>query len=142
MTADDVSPSALTIENRLAAATVSAQDVADRTNAVERYIAALNDADLDALASLFAEDALVLDPLGSPPIRGVDAVLAFFAHGPFLHRIEARLDGPVRFAGNAAAFAFTAHSDGKEMHIIDVFDFNDQGQIEKMVAYWSSANTT
>ncbi|WP_372574187.1 nuclear transport factor 2 family protein [Ruegeria jejuensis] len=132
----------LTIEARLGAASVSPADVAHRTRVVERYIAALNRADLDAVVELFAADTLALDPLGTPPIRGRDALRDFFANGPFLHRIKAALDGPVRVAGNAAAFAFTAQSDGKVMHIIDVFDFDDQGKIEKMVAYWSSANTS
>ncbi|TMV03357.1 steroid delta-isomerase [Ruegeria sediminis] len=131
-----------TIENRLGAAAVSDATVAHRTGVVRSYIAALNAANLDAVAAVFSDDAVLLDPLGADPVAGLPAIRAFFANGPFLHPIDAALDGEVRVAGNAAAFAFTAHSDGKTMRIIDVFEFDENGKVSRMVAYWSGANVS
>ncbi|SLN66903.1 Steroid Delta-isomerase [Roseovarius albus] len=83
---------------------------------------------------------VALDPVGTKRIDGRAALLEFFKNGPFTRSIHAELEGQVRLAGNSAAFAFIAHSDGKEMHIIDVFEFDEHNQIAKLLAYWSNAN--
>ncbi len=131
-----------TIDQRLATGALSIEVVRARQSVVERYLEALNAADLDAVCSVFAPDAVVIDPIGTEPIHGVEDIRAFFQGGPFLHPINAELQGEVCVAGNAAAFAFFAKSDGKAMHIIDVFEFDEAGLVCKMIAYWSSANVT
>lgn len=83
---------------------------------------------------------IAFDPVGTQRIDGHSALLGFFKNGPFTHSIRAELDGQVRLAGNTAAFAFVAHSDSKEMHIIDVFEFDEDNKVAKLVAYWSNAN--
>lgn len=132
--------SAESIKNRLQSASISETTVEARTAAVKRYIEALNTADLQTIAALYAEDAVVDDPLGSPRRVGHEAIVDFYRTGPFSHKIEAELDGPVRVAGDSAAFAFTAYSDGLKMQIIDVMVFNSENRIVKMTAYWSEAN--
>ncbi len=103
------------IEERLDKALVSDSVIAHRTAVVERYLEGLNEANLEKVAGLFAENAVILDPLGGQTFTGMDEVRGFYANGPFLHPIRSSLDGQVRVAGNSAAFAFTAFSDSKKM---------------------------
>lgn len=140
--ATPVSVAAATIDERLARTAVSPEVVAQRTMVIKDYIKGQNTADADLVAGLFAEDAVVIDPLGGTPIVGRDAIKSFYINGPFLKPIKSELDGQVRVAGNSAAFAFNAVSDGKLMHIIDVMEFNEAGKITKMTAYWSNANVS
>ena len=72
---------------------------------VHRYIAALNAGDLDAIVALYADDATVEDPVGSPPHQGHAAIRAFYAKSLAI-KLDVALEGPVRAAANEAAFAF------------------------------------
>ena len=111
--------------------------------AVEDYIGSYNRADLDGVCAVFAEDAVVEDPVGTPPRVGQPALREFFAVG-----IEAgarlTLDGPVRCATDHAAFAFHVDLawDGKatRIDVIDVFTFDAQGKVAGMKAYFGPAN--
>jgi steroid Delta-isomerase len=111
--------------------------------AVEAYIGSYNRADLDGVCAVFAEDAVVEDPVGTPPRVGQAALREFFAVG-----IDAgarlTLDGPVRCADGHAAFAFHVdlHWDGRSTRIdvIDVFSFDAQGKVVNMKAYFGPAN--
>jgi steroid Delta-isomerase len=112
--------------------------------AVEAYIASYNRADLDGLCAVFAEDAVVEDPVGTPLQAGQAALREFFAVGM---KAGARLtlDGPVRCAHGHAAFAFHVdlHWDGRatRIDVIDVFTFDAQGKVVSMKAYFGLANT-
>lgn len=108
------------------------------------YIDAYNAKDLDGIIALFAPDAVVVDPVGTPPKTGHDELRAFFAVG-----IEAgarlTLDGPVRAGAGHAVFPFHVDLqwDGQVMRIdvIDVFRFNDAGLIAEMTAYFGPENS-
>lgn len=100
------------INDRLSSASLSDEAIEARTAQVNRYIEAQNNADLPVIAELFAEDGVVDDPLGSPPRVGREAIVEFFRTGPFSKKIESKLDDRIHVAGDFAAFAFTAHSDG------------------------------
>jgi steroid delta-isomerase len=56
----------------------SAQDI---EHCYERYVAAWSRHDVDAVVALFASDAVVHDPVDSPPLEGVDKIREFFAQG-------------------------------------------------------------
>jgi steroid delta-isomerase len=115
----------------------------EMTAAVHAYVAAFEQGDPAAARDLFAADGTVEDPVGSPPHRGHDAIEAFYAQtmatGAKLH-----LDGPIRVAGNAAAFAFSARLtiDGAphRIDVIDVFEFDGAGKVASMRAYFGPAN--
>lgn len=108
---------------------------------VRAYVAAFEAGDAVAAAALFADDATVEDPYGSAPMRGRDAIAAFYARA-MQGSAKLALTGPVRVAGDAAAFAFTATvaAGGIEIDIIDVFRFNAARKIVSMQAFWSPAN--
>ncbi len=133
---------AATISDRLQSARVDDKVIAARVETVQKYIASLNTADIDQIVSLFSDNAVAIDPLGSTPVVGIAKIRDFYMKGPFLHSIRAKLDGEVRVSGNSAAFAFIAFSGGKKMQIIDVFEFNNEGEIVKMMAYWSHQNVS
>lgn len=110
---------------------------------VHRYIAALNAADLDAIAALYAEDASVEDPIGSPPHLGRAAIRNFYA-ASLRCKLQVTLEGPIRAAANEAAFAFCVrlHWQGQDMEIrpIDIFRFNEAGEITSMRAIFGAEN--
>ncbi|AYJ87069.1 steroid delta-isomerase [Sphingomonas paeninsulae] len=113
------------------------------TAAVHAYVAAFDRADPSAVRDLFAANATVEDPVGSPPHVGHDAIYGFYAKsmetGAKLH-----LEGPVRIAGNSAAFAFSVklaiNDSPMQIDVIDVFEFNDAGKVVSMRAYFGPGN--
>ncbi len=113
------------------------------TETVSAYVAAFERGDAEAVAQLYALDAIVRDPVDATPIQGKDAILAFYqtsmATGATLS-----LSGPVRTAANVAAFAFSVHltlphGEGR-IDVIDTFEFNPDGLIKQMTAYWGPNN--
>ena len=107
------------------------------------YCAAWKKGDLDALVYLFAKDAIVEDPVGSPKIEGHQALRK--AWGDFLGKISFQLEGSVRVAGNVGAAAFTVKLPAMEppvmLESIDVMHFDDNGKITSMQGIWSEFNS-
>lgn len=111
--------------------------------AVHEYLRALNAADLEAVVALYADDAVVEDPVGSEPKLGLAAIRAFYA-GSVALKLEVALEGEIRVAASEAAFAFSVSlvMQGKRTTIrpIDVFRFNECGRIVSMRAFFGAAN--
>ncbi len=110
-----------------------------KVTAVETYMKALNDADMSLIEALYANDATVEDPYGTEAKVGIEAIKEFYAQG-FAAGLKAELTGPVRVAGDSAAFPFNVLFAGNVMEVIDVFQFNDNDEVISMKAYWSEAN--
>lgn len=110
---------------------------------VHEYLRALNAGDLEAIVALYADDATVEDPVGSAPVAGREAIRAFYARSLTMS-LDARLEGPVRVAGNECAFAFSAAltHQGRRMTIrpIDTFRFDAAGRITQMRAFFGPGN--
>lgn len=111
--------------------------------AVDAYVGSYNRGDLDGVCAVFAENAVVEDPVGTPPRVGHAALREFFAVG-IAAGARLTLDGPVRCAEGHAAFAFHVDLawDGKatRIDVIDVFAFDAQGKVSSMKAYFGTAN--
>lgn len=118
--------------------------IEQREAVVLNYVKALNTKDISIIKAMYAKNATVSDPLGTAPKVGLDAVIKFYAEGAFNKeaQLSAELTGPVRVAGNSAAFAFNVFFNGMKLDVVDVFEFNDEGKVEVMKAYWSTANIT
>jgi steroid Delta-isomerase len=115
----------------------------DAAKAVNTYLEALPNGDVETIVGLYAHDAHIEDPVGSPRVEGHDAIRAFY--GRSIQAISgARLLGPIRVAGQEVAFPFeiTMQYNGQMlvMDIIDTFRFDTQGRIVEMRAFWSEAN--
>lgn len=111
--------------------------------AVHAYIDAFANEDSDAIMQLYAADATVEDPVGAPLRRGIEAVRDFYRMSVGTHA-KLTLDGPVRTTGSIAAFAFSVHVtlDGTpcRIDVIDTFDFDSNGKIAAMKAFWGPQN--
>lgn len=111
--------------------------------AVKTYVEAFDKADPEMVVGLFAPDATVEDPVGTPPHVGHEAIRAFYAAsmqtGAKLH-----LDGPVRVAGDTAAFAFHVGfaKPGMRVDVIDLFRFGADGKVVSMKAFFGPTNMT
>ncbi len=114
-----------------------------KINAVEAYIAAYGAGDLDGVVAVFADDAIVEDPVGSKPLVGKEAIRAFMAVGIGMGA-RLSLQGPVRCAGDYAAFPFevTLAIEGRKtrIEVIDVFAFDTAGKVREMRAFFGPDN--
>lgn len=110
---------------------------------VEAYVAAFETGDAEAVARLYAADAVVRDPVDAKPVVGRDAILAFY-QASMATGAKLSLDGPVRTASSIAAFAFSVHltlpNGPYRIDVIDTFEFNPDGLIQQMTAYWGPNN--
>jgi steroid delta-isomerase len=127
--------------------------------AVQAYFSLFNAQDAQGIADLYAENARVTDPVGTPPKEGKAAILAFYKMAV---KNGARLTqtGSTRIAGNSAAFAFTVSvgglsnvdadvavavdlpKGGMTIDVIDTFTFDQDGKVTEMKAYWGPGNIT
>ena len=116
---------------------------ADKIKAVEAYIAAYGCGDLDGVVAVFAEHATVEDPVGSPLLVGKAAIRDFMAVGIAMGA-KLTLEGPIRCAGDFAAFPFVVTLDiegrATRIEVIDVFRFDADGKVAEMRAFFGPEN--
>jgi steroid delta-isomerase len=118
-------------------------NAADMVRAVETYVAAFDACDPEMVVGLFAENATVEDPVGTPPHVGHDAIRAFYT-ASMQGKPKLNLEGPVRIAGDTAAFAFNVGfaKPGMRVDVIDLFQFNEAGKVVSMKAFFGPTNMT
>lgn len=115
------------------------------TEIVNRYMAAINAGDMHAVMDLFSGSAAVEDPAGTKPKTGAD-ILSFYQNA-FSGGAKVELTDSIRMSAKTAAFPFRAdigQADGKVLtvEVIDVFEFDDAGKVEKMTAHFGPSNIT
>ncbi|MDL4815871.1 nuclear transport factor 2 family protein [Actinomadura opuntiae] len=105
-------------------------------SALQAYVDGFNSGDPAAVTGLFADDAVVADPVGNPPIEGRAAIEEFYGNAVSAGA-KLSLDGPIRGShGDRAAMAFTVDVTGMRIRVIDVMTFGDDGKIVRMEAHW------
>jgi steroid delta-isomerase len=119
-------------------------DAATIRATVDAYCAAFTQSDRAAYVGLFADDAWIEDPVGSPRLEGHEGIGGFFDQSSAMaDSIELRLTGPVRVAAGECAFPMQARPNigGTTfcVDIIDVMTFDDTGKITTMRAFWDPA---
>ncbi len=114
-------------------------DAAKKTEVVKKYITAINTDNIELIKEIYADNATVEDPVGSPQKEGIDAIVSFY-NSFFGTGVKLELVGSVRCAGNAAAFPFHAAMGPTKLEVIDVFEFNNEGKVVSMKAYWGMEN--
>jgi len=111
--------------------------------AINTYLDSFAKKDLDAIVNLYADDAWVEDPVGTPRKVGKAALREFYQIGVSMD-ITAELESDIRIAGNEAAFAFcvSVNTGNGILKIspIDIMTFNDEGKITSMRAFFGERN--
>ncbi|MRV72094.1 DUF4440 domain-containing protein [Duganella sp. FT92W] len=125
----------LGITSKVAAAQVEA--------GVRAYLHSWRSGDAVARANLFSDDVVLEDPVGAAPVEGKAALLAFWARAegphatfePELVRLTVCGDEAV------AVFNLKVSFDGAGsavLRIIDHFQFDAQGKIRRLRAFWDA----
>lgn len=117
---------------------------AQMKQAMQAYLDRYNQDDLEGVVGLYADDATVEDPVGTPVKSGKAAIREFYK---FAMTTGARLSAaaPIRAShGNSAAMAFDVklNYQGSRMtiRVIDVMTFDDAGKFSSMRAYWGPSD--
>ncbi|TFB43664.1 steroid Delta-isomerase [Pseudomonas sp. F01002] len=123
---------------------VSAQQI---QATMARYVELVDAGDIDGIIALYSEDAVVEDPVGRPPLQGIVDIERFYREGLGASKVSATLTGPVRATLNgcgAMPFRVDMEWAGQpcSIHVIDVMEFDADGKIRSMKAYWSEVNLT
>lgn len=113
--------------------------------AVNTYIGAFEKNDLEGIMDLYADECTLEDPIGSGIKEGKAAVREFY-QGATQSKIKLELEADIRVTGNYAAFAFVGTMDTGDgvltFRPIDTMEFNDDGKIVAMRAYFGARNTS
>jgi steroid delta-isomerase len=111
--------------------------------AVQGYVDAFEKGDAEAVITLFASDASVEDPVGTPIKRGHDEIRAFY-QASMATGAKLEMLGEPRCAADYVAFPFAVRLEwqGQKsvIEVIDTFRLNDDGKIVEMRAYWGPEN--
>jgi len=103
-------------------------------------------ADLEGVLALFHPDAVIEDPIGTGEKRGHKEIGAFFQAGydAMQGGILMTLEGNVRVVGRYGAGAYIAkpvnYPVPVEIETLDVMEFDDDGLIVRMTAFWGETN--
>ena len=112
---------------------------------IQRYQTTFSADDRDGWLALFADDAVLEDPVGSPPHEGRAAIAGFWddVHARTERGVVRMTHGPA-VCGLEAAWAFeldvTLTSGRRSLvEIIDHGTFTEEGRIRSIRAFWSTA---
>jgi steroid delta-isomerase len=104
--------------------------------AMQVYFDQFNTGDVEAVVSLFTDDAIIEDPVGTPTYQGTDAIRAAFT-ALLARQPKLTLSAPIRGShGNAAAMAIDAKVGDVTVRAIDVVTFDEAGKITSLKAYF------
>ncbi|MFL6059848.1 MAG: nuclear transport factor 2 family protein [Marmoricola sp.] len=111
---------------------------------VRRYLGLVAGGSAAEIAALYADNAVLEDPVGSEPLRGREAIQAFYATlEPMTVTTELQT---IRVCGGEAAFQFHIETDtGAGVAILEPFEnmaFDEDGKIRSMRAWWGAADMT
>ena len=114
-------------------------------NTLDVYFAAIAALDPQRIASVFAKDGEIEDPVGSPIRHGRDEVAGLFAFGvaALASHVKIKVLAAIP-SGNSIAAHWTMTARGKagreiEAEGIDVLRVDQHGQIVRAEGYWNAA---
>lgn len=110
---------------------------------LENYIKAWTTKDKALLLSLFAEDATLEDPVGTPPFKGHEGIGRFwdFALQDAKRQVTPRLE-EIRALPGAGIVRFTMEvrlpetREGLNLSIVEYAEFNEAGRIQRLRVFW------
>jgi steroid delta-isomerase len=104
-------------------------------SALEEVFAGLASFDVQRVVNNFASDAVVEDPVGTPPIQGTQAIAAYLGTFPFLFSQIKLYSLDVKVCGQEAAVNWRLRFKTRTGNVfflegIGFFKFNQQGKIQ------------
>lgn len=111
----------------------------DKIEIVNKYLDGVTNHDMEAIRDIFDEQATVEDPAGTDVHIGMEAICKFYEVG-FSAGVKLESTGPVRCTVDAAVFPFIARASGIKIDVIDIFEFDENGKVKSMRAYWGPEN--
>ena len=114
-------------------------ETSDKLAVLEKYKKAFQNSDLNVIREIYADDALVEDPVGTDVHNGIDAVCAFY-QGALQSGAKLSIDGAPCCAGTGMAYKLAIDAGGMKIDAIGIMNFNEAGQIKSMRAYWGPEN--
>lgn len=117
-------------------------------DSLQAYVDAFNRVDPEAIVGLYADNATVEDPVGTPPKAGRAEIAAFYAYA-MKTGAKLKLAAPIRAShGNSAAMAFDVELQMPQgsgtvravIRVIDVMTFDENGKFDSMRAYWGRSD--
>ena len=116
---------------------------------IGKYVEAWTNKDRALLLSIFAEDAVWMDPVGTPAFTGRDGVARFwdFAQSGPKRSLTPKVE-EIRACGNEGIMRFTMQvripeaNQGLDLSVIDYFLINDQGLIQVAKAFWDESSVS
>ena len=107
---------------------------------LDAYVDGYNRNDREAVVGLFATEGELIDPVGTPGHVGADAIRAFWDGVRSITEDIKLVPQETVVGGDEAVlvFAMEARSGGggMRMTVIDVFEFDGDGKIARLKAYW------
>lgn len=113
---------------------------------LDAYVERINAGDSEGVTALFAPDAVIEDPVGSPPKRG-EEIAAWFAD-TIAFDTQIQPVAPIRGShGNEAVLVFEVRftpPDGQRLLIrsADVCRFDSQGRITSLRGFWGPGDVS
>lgn len=112
---------------------------------IDAYFTNLASFNAEGWLDIFAEDALIYDPVGNPPSKVYEDYQKFFG---FLSSLFTELElskDNIFIAGNGAAVKWTMrvisqNSRRASTEGISIFAINDAGKIQQVSSYWHEAD--
>ena len=105
---------------------------------VKRYVELVATGKPDDIVALYAEDAVLEDPVGTEQRRGHDAIREFYKVIENMEQESELLT--LRVTGSRAAFHFSlitkVGEQKMELSPIDIMEFDEAGKITSMQAFW------
>ncbi len=113
-------------------------------NVIGSFYAALRSHDVEAWLATFAKEAIAHDPMGTPPHHGHNGLRAFLSGVLAQFETFGLTEEEIFHAPHSAAVKWTGRGRGRNGHSvefqgIDVFEFDQEGKILSLKAYWDAA---
>ncbi len=115
--------------------------------AVDAYVTAYNANDRAGFLDAFADDGVLIDPVGTPPHEGAEALGAFWdlVHG-MTDAIKLDVSAVHVCDGGEAAMVFRIQAgegaNGMVIDAVETFCVDDAGKITLLKAYWDMGEVT
>ncbi len=110
---------------------------------VAEYFAGLRAMDTERCVALFAPEAIQIDPVGTPPNVGTEAIRGFFDTIFTSFKLLSLTEASVHALGTSAAIKWTGRAEGPtgksvEFQGVDVLDCDEAGKIISVRAFWDT----